>query len=171
MSWTIRSGLEKRKRSWRRPEYANCESVDSPGTRTWDMPSSTERDLGHVRDLARRIRRDVLDMTVRAGSAHIGGSFSVADIRAVLYGCVLKLDPKNPAWAERDRLVYSKGHACAALYAALAEVGFFPVGRLDTFYGDGSTLVGHATHAVPGVEYSTGSLGHGLSVACVMAYA
>jgi len=95
----------------------------------------------------------------------------VADILAVLYGCVLKLDPKNPAWAERDRLVYSKGHACAALYAALAEVGFFPVGRLDTFYGDGSTLVGHATHAVPGVEYSTGSLGHGLSVACGMAYA
>jgi len=84
----------------------------------------------------------------------------------------LRYDPANPAWPERDRFILSKGHGCAALYAVLAECGYFPVERLDTFYEDGSPLAGHATHKeMPGVEVSTGSLGHGLSLATGMALA
>lgn len=88
---------------------------------------------------------------------------------AVLYGETLKIDPLRPQKPDRDRFILSKGHACAALYAALAAKGFFPRDWLDDFCQDGSRLPGHATHTVPGVEMSTGSLGHGLSVACGMA--
>jgi transketolase len=94
----------------------------------------------------------------------------MADILAVLFGKVLRLDPKAPDWPGRDRFILSKGHACAAYYAALAEKGFFPEEWLDSFLLDGGRLAGHATHSgVPGVELSTGSLGHGLPVACGMA--
>jgi len=125
-----------------------------------------------LRSLARRLRVHVMQMTNRAKSSHVGGGLSMSDILAVLYGDVLRLDPKQPDWATRDRLVLSKGHACAALYAALAERGFFPVSVLESFYQDGSCLSGHVTHVgVPGIECSTGSLGHGLSIACGMALA
>jgi transketolase len=133
------------------------------------MPSSTDARPAH--ELAQRIRRHVLAMTHRARSSHVGGGFSVAEILAVLYGGVLRVDSARPNWAGRDRLIYSKGHACAALYAALAETGFFPVSLLETFYADGSSLLGHCATTVPGIEYSTGSLGHGLPVACGMALA
>ena len=120
--------------------------------------------------LARNIRRHVLRMTNRSKAAHVGSSLSVADVLAVLYGGILRVDPARPEWPERDRFILSKGHGCAGLYAALAERGFFPVAVLETFYQDGSPLVGHITHGgVPGVEVSTGSLGHGLSIACGMA--
>ena len=123
-----------------------------------------------VTELARRIRRHTLDMVNRARSSHIGTCFSMAEILAVLYGRILRLDSKSAGWSGRDRFILSKGHGCAALYAALAERGFFPRDWLDTFYQDGSRLVGHATHTnVPGVEISSGSLGHGLSMACGMA--
>jgi len=90
----------------------------------------------------------------------------------VLYGKVLRVDPSDPSWSDRDRFILSKGHACAALYAVLAERGFFPVEWLETFCQNGSRLAGHATHThIPGVELSTGSLGHGLSVAIGMALA
>jgi len=124
------------------------------------------------RDLSARIRRQVVMMTHRARSAHVGTSLSMAELLAVLYTCVLRLDPRRPAWHERDRLILSKGHGCAGLYAVLAEVGFLPLSWLERFYQDGSRLAGHVTHkGVPGVEASTGALGHGLSLACGMALA
>src|SRR5262245_16009117 len=110
-------------------------------------------------------------MVNRAGSSHIGSCFSVTELLAVLYWDVLRVDPANPRWSERDRFLLGKGHACAALYAVLAERGFFPIETLDTFYQDGSILAGHVTAGVPGVEASTGSLGHGLSIAAGMATA
>ena len=95
----------------------------------------------------------------------------VADILAVLYTDVLKYKADLPSWQGRDRLILSKGHAAAAIYIALAESGFFPVEELKSYYRDGSRLIGHASHHVPGVEFSTGSLGHGLAAGCGMAYA
>jgi transketolase len=128
--------------------------------------------LQDCRRLALQIRRHVISMTHRARSSHVGSSLSMADLLAVLYGRVLRVDPMQPAWPERDRFVLSKGHSAAALYAALAERGFFPASELETFYQDGSALAGHITHTgVPGVDASTGSLGHGLGLACGMALA
>ncbi len=121
--------------------------------------------------LARRIRTHALRMTGAGGGAHIGAVFSCADILAVLYGGILRVDPADPGSPTRDRFVLSKGHAGAGLYAALAERGFFPVEKLATHYQDGSDLSGHVSHKVPGVDVSTGSLGHGLSIAAGMAYA
>jgi transketolase len=96
----------------------------------------------------------------------------MADIIAVLYGGVLRVDPAQPRRPDRDRFILSKGHAGAAVYAALAETGFFPVEKLLTHYQDGSDLSGHVSHkGIPGVELSTGSLGHGLPVGVGMAYA
>lgn len=121
---------------------------------------------------AGRIRRRVLEMICRAKSSHIGSVFSAVDILAMLYDNILRLDPERPAWPDRDRFILSKGHACAGLYAALAERGFFPGSWLDEFFANGGRLAGHATHwGVPGVEASTGSLGHGLSLGCGMALA
>lgn len=122
-------------------------------------------------DLARRIRMHALRMTNRAHSSHIGGCLSAAELLAVLYGGILRVDPSKPDWPERDRFILSKGHAAAAAYAVLAERGFFPLEWLDSFYLDGSHLAGHITRGVPGVEASTGSLGHGLSIGCGMALA
>lgn len=95
----------------------------------------------------------------------------MADILAVLYSGILRVSPLTVDSPDRDRFILSKGHACAGLYAVLAYRGFFPVGWLDTFYQNGSRLAGHATTSVPGVEVSTGSLGHGLPIACGMALA
>lgn len=123
------------------------------------------------RRLATRIRRDVLRMIHRAKCSHIGTALSMADLLAVLYGGVMKIDPIRPDWADRDRFVLSKGHGAAAAYAVLAEMGFFPLEQaMETYYQNGSALAGHITHkGVPGVEASTGSLGHGLSIACGIA--
>ncbi len=130
------------------------------------------RDPAELAELARRIRISIVRMTARARSSHVGGGLSMAEILAVLYGSVLRIDPGRPQWDGRDRFVLSKGHACAGLYAVLAERGFLSGADLDTFYANGSRLAGHATHSgVPGVECSTGSLGHGLPIACGMALA
>jgi transketolase len=111
-------------------------------------------------------------MTSLGGSSHIGSVFSMADILGVLYGGVLRIDPTQPRWPDRDRFILSKGHAGAGVYAALAERGFFPLAKLDSHYQDGSDLSGHVSHKnLPGVEISTGSLGHGLPVGTGMAYA
>ena len=120
--------------------------------------------------LAWKIRRHGIEMTHLSGGSHIGAIMSVADIIAVLYADILKFDPKNPSLEERDRFILSKGHAGASIYAALAESGFFPVSELKTHYQNGSRLSGHVSHHVPGVDFSTGSLGHGLSAAAGMAY-
>ena len=121
--------------------------------------------------LAWRIRRHAIEMTHLSGGSHIASVMSVADIIAVLYTSVLRVKAENPKWVERDRIILSKGHAGAAIYAALAEKSFFPVTELKTHYGNGSRLSGHVSHKVPGVDFSTGSLGHGLSAGTGMAYA
>ena len=118
-----------------------------------------------TKTLAKKVRKHVLSMTKRGNSSHVGSSFSVADILSVLYGRILKYRPKKPAWDQRDRLILSKGHAAAALYAVLAESGYFPPSRLKSYYQDGTALSGHVTQSGnPGVDLSTGSLGHGLGV-------
>jgi transketolase len=123
-------------------------------------------------DLALRVRRHVLAMTSSSGASHIGGAFSMADLLAALYEGWLRVDPADPSNPARDRFVLSKGHACSALYATLAEKGFFPRQLLETFYRDGTRLAGHVTASgVPGIDVSTGALGHGLAIACGMALA
>lgn len=122
--------------------------------------------------LAWLIRRHGIEMTHLSGGSHIGAILSVADIMAVLYNDVANVDPKNPKMPERDRIILSKGHAGASVYAALAERGFFDIEELKTHYQNGSRLSGHVSHkGVPGVEFSTGSLGHGLPVGAGMAMA
>lgn len=121
---------------------------------------------------ARRLREQTLRMVHAAKASHIGSCLSVADIVAVLYGDVLRVDPDQPDWPDRDRFILSKGHAGAVLFAALAERGFFPESWLDSYCKDGSKLAGHITHHdVPGAEVSSGALGHGLPIACGMALA
>ena len=110
-------------------------------------------------------------MTSKGKSSHVGSALSIADILAVLY-TNMNVDPKDPSNPKRDRFILSKGHAGAAVYAVLAELDFFSKEILDTHYQDGSILSGHVSHkGVPGVEFSTGSLGHGLSVATGFALA
>lgn len=121
--------------------------------------------------LAWRIRRHGIEMTHVSGGSHLGAILSVADIVAVLYTEVLKFDVNNPDWDGRDRFILSKGHAGASIYAALAESGFFDIEELKTHYANGSRLSGHVSHHLPGVDFSTGSLGHGLSAGTGMAYA
>jgi transketolase len=113
--------------------------------------------------LAQEIRRTVIEESMRAGVGHIGSSLSIADIVAALYGGVLRID--EPAAPERDRFVLSKGHAALALYAALAATGRIDRSLLSTYCGEGSMLGAHPEHALPGVDFSTGSLGQGLSIA------
>jgi transketolase len=135
------------------------------------LASSRADEITRLAQLARQIRLHVLRMVHDSGASHIGSSYSMAELLAVLYGNVLRVDPSRPDWPERDRFILSKGHGCAGLYAVLAERGFFPRDWLSTFYKDGSRLPGHATHGIPGIEVSTGSLGHGLSIATGMALA
>ena len=133
------------------------------------MSSANQTNLS---DLAKRIRQHCVRMTGKANASHVGGSLSAADLLAGVYGRALRYDPQRPDWPERDRFIMSKGHACSAMYAVLAESGYFPVERLETFYQNGTSLAGHVMHKnVPGVELSTGSLGHGLPVATGMALA
>ena len=120
--------------------------------------------------LAWLIRRHGVEMTHISHGSHIGAILSVADIVAVLYNDVANISPENLKDENRDRIILSKGHAGAAIYAALAEKGFFDREELKTHYADGSRLSGHVSHkGVPGVEFSTGSLGHGACVAAGMA--
>lgn len=122
-------------------------------------------------EFARRIRVHALRMVHAAKASHIGGCLSMADLLAVLYTRILRVNPTRPDDLDRDRFVLSKGHATAILYATLAERGFFLPEELQTYCRNGSKLTGHISHAVPGVEVSTGSLGHGLPIAVGMALA
>ena len=125
-----------------------------------------------TKGLALAIRKHAVEMTSRGNSSHVGSVLSMADILAVLYGKVLRVKPSNPAWPDRDRVILSKGHAGAGIYASLAELGFFPKSKLESHYQNGSDLSGHVSHkGVPGVEISTGSLGHGLPIATGIAKA
>jgi len=113
--------------------------------------------------LARASRAEILKMTHRAGASHVGSALSVVDILAVLYESVAKISPTSVNSSDRDCVILSKGHACTALYSVLALKGFFPLNWLERYCADGSELSGHVTSAyTPGVELSTGSLGHGL---------
>ncbi|MDR1954705.1 MAG: transketolase [Candidatus Methanoplasma sp.] len=128
--------------------------------------------LEELETKARILRQDVIEATSEAGSGHPGGSLSSADLMAVLYFRVMKHDPADPQWAERDRFILSKGHAAPILYAALAESGYFPKNELLTLRKMDSNLQGHPVKGkVPGVEMSTGSLGQGLSMSCGIALA
>lgn len=122
-------------------------------------------------ELAQTARIAAVRMTAKANASHIGSCLSVADILAVLYTDILRVDPHMRDSPDRDRLLLSKGHAAAVLYATLAQRGFFPVGELENFCRDGSSLTGHVNYLVPGVEFSTGSLGHALPVGCGLALA
>ena len=117
--------------------------------------------------IARRIRFDIIKMTYHAGSGHPGGSLSIADILTVLYFKYLRHKPEDPNWNERDIVILSKGHACPALYAVLAEAGYYPREEMWTLRKFGSRLQGHPAKdkGLPGIEVSTGSLGQGLSIA------
>ena len=129
-------------------------------------------DFERLADLSRRIRAHTLRMVHKAKASHVGTCLSMTDLLAVLYGEILRVDPERPNWEDRDRFILSKGHGAAAIYATLAERGFFPISWLETYCCDGTRLAGHITHFhVPGVDASSGSLGHGLSLACGMALA
>jgi len=116
-------------------------------------------------NFAKKIRVLALEMVHRANASHIGGVLSIADILAVLYNEILLFRHADPRWFGRDRLILSKGHCCAGVYAALALKEFFPLNELERYAQDGSRLMSHISHHVPGVEFSTGSLGHGLPFA------
>jgi len=128
--------------------------------------------LPDIRTYAKEIRLLALELCYRKRSSHLGGSFSIAEILAALYGKVLNISPETMKESGRDRLYYSKGHACMALYAALALRGFFERQKLlENFTENGSHFTSHVNHHLPGVELSTGSLGHALGVSCGSAIA
>lgn len=116
------------------------------------------------------VRRETFEMVMKAQKGHLGGSFSCVEILVSLYyGGILRYNPKNPQLKSRDRFILSKGHANNTLYVILADLGFFPKKELGLFLRDGGTLGGHSDPQVPGMEIVSGSLGHGLGVACGMA--
>lgn len=119
---------------------------------------------------AKWVRNQILEMIVSANKGHIGGAFSCVDILVTLYyGNIIRFDPNNPNWSERDRFILSKGHSCVALYAILADLGFFPISELNSLCQKGGMLGGHPDRKIPGIEADTGSLGHGLGIAAGLA--
>ena len=133
---------------------------------------SREKLIKNIGKKANIIRKDIIEMISNAKGGHIGGALSIADIMTVLYFYILRIDPKNPEWEDRDRVVLSKGHASAAWYATLAERGYFPKKELLTFDHINSRLQGHPDmNKTPGVDMSSGSLGQGISAALGMALA
>jgi len=124
-------------------------------------------DIKKLKQIARHVRKDIIEMLAEAGSGHPGGALSASDIVAALYFSVMRHNPQDPWWRERDRFILSKGHSCPAMYACLARAGYFPLEELKTLRKLGSRLQGHPSKAdgLPGIEVSTGSLGQGLSIA------
>lgn len=132
---------------------------------------STPNALNDPAALARAVRRHALVMTHRAKASHIGSCLSMADLMAVLYSKIARIDPHRCDDPDRDRVIISKGHAAAIVYAVLAESGFFATDELENYSKDSSLLTGHVSHKVPGVEVSTGGLGHGLPIGAGLALA
>ncbi|MCK4247791.1 MAG: transketolase, partial [Methanomicrobia archaeon] len=130
---------------------------------------SREERTKRLEGMALKIRRHIIREIYEAGSGHPGGSLSATEIITALYFHIMRHDPKNPKWENRDRFVLSKGHCCPALYAALAESGYFDVKELLTLRKLGSRLQGHPSMITPGIDICTGSLGQGLSIAVGMA--
>ena len=134
------------------------------------MPAT--RTLEELQLIARRVRRHIIEMTGAAGSGHPGGSLSVVEILVTLFFGVMRHDPRNPHWEDRDRFILSKGHGCPALYAVMAEAGYTPGDQLKTLRKLGSIYQGHPDRRfIPALEASTGSLGQGLSIGLGMALA
>lgn len=127
--------------------------------------------MDNLEKIAKEIRRDVIEMIFTAGSGHPGGSLSEIEILTALYFQIMKHDPENPAWSDRDRFILSKGHASPGFYAVLSKRGYFPRDEMWTFRKLGSRLQGHAHTGTPGVEMNSGSLGQGLSFAVGVALA
>lgn len=117
------------------------------------------------------LRRNIIEIAYLAKGGHIGGALSLAEIVSVLYQNILNVRPKDPGFADRDRFILSKGHGCLAVYVMLADLGFFPKKELELYCTPKGILPGHTTITIPGVEASTGSLGHGLPIGVGMAYA
>jgi transketolase len=129
-----------------------------------------KEDTMECRDLAHRVRLNCLQMVYKGQSGHIGGMLSCAEILSVMYLRIMRnISPEDASNPGRDRLVFSKGHGGGAVFSTLAELGYFPKEWLDTYYQDNGKLSGHISHHINGVEFSTGSLGHGLPVAAGMA--
>ncbi len=129
-------------------------------------------DTGRIADFARRIRKDIVEMVYLAKDGHPGPALSITDIVATLYDSVLRIDPGNPRWDGRDRLILSKGHSCTAVYSALARKGYFSPSILPELRALGSILQGHPVmDKTPGIDMTSGSLGNGLSIGVGMALA
>lgn len=136
------------------------------------MPSSISLDLESLKVKAKNIRKNIVKMICFAGSGHPGGSLSSVEILTALYFNVLRISPENPDWSDRDRFILSKGHGCPALYATLAERGFFPEKDLWGLRKIDSHLEGHPDmNKTPGVDMTSGSLGNGFACALGMAIA
>lgn len=135
------------------------------------MIADEEQEIKSLEDKAKQIRRLIIKMLAKAGSGHPGGSLSSCDLITCLYFKIMRYRASEPNWPDRDRFHLSKGHCCPALYAALAEAGYFPVDELWTLRKLGSILQGHPDRRTPGVEVASGSLGQGLSVALGMSLA
>jgi transketolase len=123
-------------------------------------------DFPKIEEQVRVIRRHIINMIYSAGSGHPGGSLSCVELLTVLYFSILNHDPHSQEWDMRDHFILSKGHAAPALYAVLAESGYFPAEELNTLRKTGCLLQGHPDKKIPGIEVSSGSLGQGLSIAC-----
>ena len=133
-----------------------------------------DKKIKKIEAMAKRMRKKVLDMALAAGasSSHFGGGLSIVDITATLYGAIMKLDPKNPKWENRDRFILSKGHGVLGYYTALSEIGYISEKDLKTFEKDGTYLFGHPVmNRSKGIEFSNGSLGMGLSLGIGVALA
>lgn len=136
------------------------------------IPALSDKKIRELAETANTLRQSVIEMLVAAGSGHTAGPLGMADVFALLYFHALRHDPKDPLWAERDRLILSNGHICPILYAAMAHSGYFPVKELQTLRDFGSRLQGHPHREwLPGIETSSGPLGSGLSQAVGMALA
>ncbi|MEL7059115.1 MAG: transketolase [Acidobacteriota bacterium] len=136
----------------------------SPSSASATSPDAESSPRPPLDERSRALRRTIVRTLAAGDRGHLGSAFSLVEILRVLYDDVLRFDPRRPGWAERDRLVLSKGHGCLALYALLADHGFFPADELDRFCDLDGLLGGHPEACVPGVEVATGSLGHGLSI-------
>ena len=124
-------------------------------------------DLEKIKKFAKNMRKDILDMSLAAGakSSHFGGALSIVEIVATIFSNIIRLDPTDPLWEDRDRFILSKGHACLAYYSALSEIGYIKKEELQSFEKDGSNLLGHPIiNKNLGIEFSNGSLGMGLSL-------
>ncbi len=126
--------------------------------------------LKKLRSFSKELRKELLIISNKKNASHVGSNLSIIEILVMLYFNVMKHNPKNPYYENRDRFILSKGHACLSLYIVLAECGYFKKKFLNNYSDNGSMLMSHISHLVPGVEFSTGSLGHGINFATGKAY-